>query len=185
MNKSLIPVITAAALAFPGLATAAKNAPAKAAQAEPPIIAAPPGVAIDFFVVSETKEKGSRYVNNKILPKLGYVKGAPVLQIERLRSVKKIHTTLSSAVESADKKRRAATTNVPAIEMSLSNSDATAFANLMKRSIGQRILIEAEATPIYAPLVRKVTPTQTLTFSLPDDRLLDEVYMKLARFVKK
>lgn len=155
------------------------------ASAEPAIVAAPPGVAIDFYQVKETRSKGARFINTKTLPKVGYVAGAPVMQVERLLAVKKIHTSVEKTVESADGKKRTVSNPVPAIEMTLSNADATAFAELMKKSIGQRILMEAEGTPIYAPLVRDARRSTTLSFTLPDDKQLEEAYAKLARFVKK
>ncbi len=158
---------------------------AATAPAELAIVAAPPGVAIDFYQVKETRSKGARFINTKTLPKVGYVAGAPAMQVERLRAVKKIHTTVEKTIESADGKKRTVSNPVPAIEMTLSNADATAFAELMKKSIGQRILIEAEGTPIYAPLVRDARSSNTISFSLPDDKQLEEVYAKLARFVKK
>lgn len=155
------------------------------AASEPAIVAAPPGVAIDFYQVKETRSKGARFINTKTLPKVGYVAGAPAMQIERLRGVKKIHTSVERTITSADGKERTISNPVPAIEMTLSNADATAFADLMKKSLGQRILMEAEGTPIYAPLVRDARRTTTLTFTLADDKQREEVYGKLARFVKK
>ena len=152
--------------------------------AEPAIVAAPPGVAIDFYQVSAMRSKGSRFIDTKTLPKVGYVAGAPAMQVERLRTVKKIHTIVEKTIESADGKKRTVSNPVPAIEMTLPNADATAFADLMKKSIGQRILIEAEGTPIYAPLVRDARRSNTISFSLPDDKQLEEVYAKLVRFVK-
>ena len=176
--KSCLTLAFAAALGSPVFAAAANK--------EPAIVAAPPGVAIDFYQVNATRTKGARFVNTKTLPKLGYVAGAPALQIERLRSVKKIQTkTTKTTIESADGKKRSITNSVPAIEMTLSNADATAFAELMKKSVGKRILIEAEGTAIYAPLVRNANLATTLSFSLPDGTQIDEVYRKLARFVKK
>lgn len=172
-------------LVFGVALTSGSFAIAAASPAEPAIVAAPPGVGIDFYQVSPTRTKGARFINTKLLPKVGYVAGAPALQIERLRSVKKIHTTVEKKIESADGKKRTVSNPVPAIEMTLSNSDATAFAELMKKSIGMRILMEAQGTPIYAPLVRDARLATTLSFSLADDAQLDEVYRKLARFVKK
>lgn len=155
------------------------------AQSEPAIVAAPPGVAIDFYQVTATRTKGARFINTKTLPKVGYVAGAPAMQVERLRGVKKVQTSVEKTIESADGKKRSISNPIPAIAMTLSNDDATAFASLMKKSIGQRILIEAEGTPIYAPLVRDARRATTLTFTLPDNAQQDEVYRKLARFVKK
>ncbi len=148
-------------------------------------MAAPPGVAIDFYQVNSVRTKGARFINTKLLPKVGYVAGAPAMQVERLRGIKKIHTKVEKTIESADGKKRTVTNSVPAIEMTLSGSDATAFANLMKNSIGQRILMEAEGTPIYAPLVRDARLSSTISFSLADDAQLEEVFARLARFVKK
>ena len=178
-TKSCLVLALSFALVSPGMAAK----PSK--EKEPPIVAAPPGVAIDFYQVSATRKKGARFVNTKMLPKLGYVSGAPALQVERLRSVKKIHTTVAKTIESADGKKRTVSNTVPAIEMTLSNADAAAFAGLMGKSIGQRLLIEAQGTAIYAPLVRDSVLRTTLTFTVADDAQLDAVYRKLSRFVKK
>ncbi len=175
--KSCLIFTVASVLTFPALGAPAASAPA--------IVAAPPGVAIDFYQVSPTRTKGARFINTKILPRIGYVAGAPAMQIERLRAVKKIHTTTKKTIESADGKKRTISNAMPAIELTLSNSDAIAFGDLMKKSVGERILMEAEGTPIYAPLVRDARLSNTISFSLADDTQLDEVYNKLARFVKK
>ena len=175
--KTCLSLAIACALASPGMAAAAPK--------ELPIVAAPPGVAIDFYQVGTARQKGARFVDTKMLPKLGYVSGAPALQVERLRSVKRIHTKVEKTIESADGKKRTVSNTVPALEMTLSNADAAAFAKLMEKSIGQRILIEAQGTAIYAPLVRDARLRTTLTFTLGDDAQLEDVYRKLARFVKK
>jgi hypothetical protein len=176
--KSPFVLIALAAFAIPTFTHAAKPA-------EPEIIAEAPGVTIDIYQVSPTKQKGARYINTKSLPRLGYVSEPPAQRIERLRSVKRIHTTVREEIESADGKRRTVSNTVPAIEMTLKPKDATEFTKLMKRSIGQRLYIEAKGKPIYAPLVRDAVPRTTLTFSLADDAQLEEVYRKLAPFVKK
>ena len=77
--KTCLALAFAAALAIPGIAAAAPK--------ELPIVAAPPGTAIDFYPVSTTRQKGSRFINTKALPRLGYAAAAPALQVERLRSV--------------------------------------------------------------------------------------------------
>ena len=178
--------VTKMCLAFALAAALVPTAVVAATSQTPEIVAAPVGVAIDFYPVSTKREKGLRYINTKTLPKLGYVAAAPALQVERLRSVKKIHTTVEKTIESADGKARTVSNTVPAIEITLRNADAAAFAELMKKSIGQRILIEAEGTPIYAPLVVRDAPlATTLTFTLADDAQLEDVHRKLARFVKK
>ena len=153
--------------------------------ADLPIVAAPPGVGIDFYPVSTAKQKGGRFINAPTLPNLGHVAAAPALQVERLRSVKKIHMDMENTVVGADGKKRVTKSRVPAIEMTLGPADATAFTALMRKSVGQRIYIEAQGAPIYAPLVRSALSATTLTFNLADDKQLDAVYAKLAPFVKK
>ncbi len=177
--KTSLALVATTLLALPAFA-----APEQA-QADLPIVAAPPGVMIDFYPVAASTVKGGRFINAPALPKLGYVATAPALQVERLRSVKKIHAKMEKTVIGADGKKRIEASTVPAVEMTLSTADATAFADLMKKSVGQRIYIEAQGTPIYAPLVRSALPAKTLTFNLADDKQLDAVYAKLAPFVKK
>jgi hypothetical protein len=181
-------VLTLPLAALFAIVTSAQSSAApkpSALQPDLPIVAAPPGVMIDFYPVSTEKRKGGRFINTRGLPRLGYVDAAPALQVERLRSVKKVKTTKPTTVQSADGKKRTESVPVPAIEMTLSSADAKAFTELMKKSVGQRIYIEAEGTPIYAPLVREALPATTLTFSLGDDAELEAAYAKLARFVKK
>jgi hypothetical protein len=172
-------------LIIASLTTAFGQTPRPVPKDAPPIVAAPPGVMIDFYPVSTTPQKGGRYINTRQLPHIGYVAAAPALQIERLRSVKKIHTNMRTTIQSADGKNRTASNTVPAVEMSLSNADASAIASLMEKSVGQRIYIEAQGQGIYAPLVRTPQRTTTLTFSLADDAELEDAYQNLARFVKK
>jgi hypothetical protein len=152
---------------------------------ESPVGAAPPDATIDLYPVTTARQKGGRYINTRFLPGLGYVGAAPSLQIKRLLSLKKIHTNVSREVQSADGKTRIVSNAVPALQGRVSNADARAIADLMHRSLGQRIYIEAGGKAVYAPLVRKVRSTTTFTFTLSDDAQLEDVYQSLAPFVKK
>ena len=178
--KSLLALCFSFALLAPALAQRARDR-----QREPEIVAAPPGVMIDFYPVSDTRIKGGRYISTPELPRLGYIAAVPALQVERLRSVNRIRARRQTAIEAADGKRRVAETPVPAIQMTLLPNDARAFEKLMRQHVGQRIYIEAEGTPIYAPLVREALPATTLTFNLADDAQAEEVFAKLRRFVKR
>jgi hypothetical protein len=119
------------------------------------------------------------------LPRIGYVGTTPSLRIKRLLSLKKIHTTMRTEVQSADGKTRIVSNTVPAVEGTVSNADASAIADLMQRSLGQRIYIEAGGKAVYAPLVRRIPRSTTFMFTLADDAQLEEVYQNLAPFVKK
>ena len=151
----------------------------------PATATASPGATIDLYPVTTTRQKGGRFINTRLLPQIGYVGAAPALQIKRLLSLKKIHTTMRTEVQSADGKTRTVSNTVPAVEGRVSNADASAIADLMKRSIGQRIYIEAGGKAIYAPLVRSAPGSTTFIFTLADDAQLDEVYQNLVPFVKK
>ena len=151
----------------------------------PPVVSAPPGATIDLYPVTETKQKGGRFINTRLLPRLGYVGSTPAIRIERLLSLKKIQTTVRKEVESADGKVRTIKNTVPAVEGKVSSADASDIGGLMEKSIGQRIYIEAGGKAVYAPLVRKVPRSTTFIFTLADDAQREEVYQSLAPFVKK
>ena len=151
----------------------------------PPVVAAPRGATIDLYPVTTTAQKGGRFINTRLLPRIGYVGATPALRIKRLLSLKKIHTAMRTEVQSADGKARTLSNTVPAVEGRVSNADARDIADLMKRSIGQRIYIEAGGKAVYAPLVRKPPGSTTFIFTLADDAQLEEVYQNLAPFVKK
>jgi hypothetical protein len=169
------------ASAIPAIAQSAR----RGSEEGPPVVAAPPGATIDFYPVTTTQQKGGRFINTRLLPRLGYVGTTPSLRIKRLLALKKIHTTMRTEVQSADGKTRTVANTVPAVEGRVSNSDARAMADLMKRSIGQRIYIEAGGRAVYAPLVRRPPESTTFVFTLADDAQLEEVYQNLAPFVKK
>jgi hypothetical protein len=151
----------------------------------PPIAAAPRGGTIDLYPVTTTKQKGGRFINTRLLPRLGYVGPTPAIKIERLLFLKKTHTTMRSEVRSADGKTRTVSNTVPAVEGRVSSADASAIADLMKRSLGQHLYIEAGGKAVYAPLVRRVPGSTTFMFTVADDEQLEEVYGNLAPFVKK
>ncbi|HZJ17634.1 MAG TPA: hypothetical protein VFD27_21450 [Chthoniobacteraceae bacterium] len=151
----------------------------------PPVADAPRGATIDLYPVTTTQQKGGRFINTRLLPRIGYVGATPSLRIKRLLSLKKIHTTVRTEVQSADGKTRPVSNTVPAVEGRVSNADASAIRDLLARSIGQRIYIEAGGKTVYAPLVRRVPTSTTFIITLGDDAQLEEVYQALAPFVKK
>ena len=164
----------------------ANAAPARRGSEEgSPVVAPPPGATIDLYPVTATKQKGGRFINTRLLPRLGYVGPRPAVKIERLLFLKKTHTTVRTKVESADGKVRTLKNAVPAVEGRVSSADASAIADLMKKSLGQHLYIEAGGKAVYAPLVRKVPGSTTFMFTVADDAQLEEVYGNLAPFVKK
>ena len=96
--------------------------------------------ALRFFVVSQGKVEGGRFIDTPELANVGYIAAKPDLVVTILQDV-----SVSSNIPPD---------SPPALSVTLQPEDARRFANLTKKSIGKRLLLMLGDKPLTAPWVR-------------------------------
>jgi hypothetical protein len=98
-----------------------------------------------FYVVSEGKIEGGRFIDTPDFPKLGYIAPAPELVIRRLQAA-----TMDTSVP------------YPAIRIDLRSEDAQQFSALTERAAGKKLLLMLGDMPLAAPRVMERIPTASV-----------------------
>ena len=110
-------------------------------------------VPLSFYVVSDQKIEGGRFIDTPDFPKLGYIAATPDLVVKRLESV-----TLDASPPFSETR--------PAVSIAMCPEDAPSFTALTERAIEKKLLLMQGGTPLIAPRVkaRIATARLMLTF---------------------
>ena len=106
-------------------------------------------VPLSFYIVSDHKIEGGRFIDTPDFPKLGYIAGTPDLVVKRLESVALDVTPPFSETR-------------PAVSIAMCPADAPSFAALTERAIDKKLLLMQGDTPLMAPRVKARIPTASL-----------------------
>ncbi len=112
------------------------------------------GGELQFYIVSDSKLKNYKYVNENKFPKLGYVKKTPNLKICKVEKIR-IQKSLQN-----DK-------DYYSIFILLSQKNSKQLFELTKKAFGKRILICINNIPLYAPYISYPINTKAFEMSLP------------------
>ena len=141
-------------------------------------------IPLSFYIVSEEKMDGGRFIDTPDFPKLGYIDAEPDLVVTTLSAVKA--TVLREQVSSSSKGDQTSgeIRESPALDIVLQPDDAKKFQELTGRAVGKRVLLMLDERPLLAPRVRDpiLTSTLELTFHEQGDHVkIEEGLKKLVR----
>ena len=106
-------------------------------------------VPLSFYLVSDEKIDGGRFIDAPDFPKLGYIAASPDLVITRLETVS-LETSIPYSRER------------PAISIVMHSEDAQQFTALTERAAGKTLLVMLGDTPLTAPKVMERIPTASM-----------------------
>ena len=106
-------------------------------------------VPLSFYVVSDQKIEGGRFIDTPDFPKLGYIAGTPDLVVTRLESV-----ALDVSPPFSETR--------PAVSIAMCSQDAPSFTALTERAIDKKLLLMQGDTPLIAPRVKARIPSASL-----------------------
>lgn len=124
--------------------------------------------ALEFYVISQEKIEGGRFINTKEFPKLGHITAKPGLKLGKLAN---------AAIGDRDEK-------FPVLQITLLEKDARSLAAFTKRNVGNRIFLMIDDLPLLAPTVLEPIRTRTLQISISDKTRLQKLLPSLRRLVK-
>ncbi|MGD0087819.1 MAG: hypothetical protein ABSC24_11910 [Verrucomicrobiota bacterium] len=124
-------------------------------------------VPLSFYVVSEQKIDGGRFIDTPNLPKLGYISATPDLVITRFVAVNE--TVAHSGMVNVDKDGKRTVTPLPdqpALDVMILPEDAQKFEALTEHNIGKQVLLMLGDAPLMAPRVNSPISTQSFQLTI-------------------
>ena len=130
-----------------------------------PAADAPP---LAFYIVSEQKIDGGRFIDTPELPKLGYIAAKPDMVVDELEYANCDPKAIMDSVMVDDNNKE---TVVPvkshaAVEIKFNSADRKRFTSLTERAIGKRILLMQGDVPLMAPDIRMPIDAPGIMISL-------------------
>jgi preprotein translocase subunit SecD len=123
--------------------------------------AGPTNAPLTFYILSEEKIEGGRFIDTPAIPQAGFIGDKPDLTVTKLEAV---HPDKSARIVTDANGNPTVVSNAPALAIELSPVDAKAFAALTEKAFGKRLLVMLGNKPLIAPVVR--TPIETGRVSL-------------------
>lgn len=139
-------------------------------------------VALAFYVVSEEKIDGGRYIDTLDLPKVGYIAVKPDLVITRLVAVSESVAHSSMVEVGKDGKRTETPFDQPALTIQIFPADTQKIESLTGQNIGKRVLMMVGDTPLIAPAVQAPISTQSFQITIgkqSDQKVIEDALKKL------
>jgi len=124
-------------------------------------------IGLSFYVVSEEKIDGGRFIDTLDFPKLGYIAARPDLIITQLASV-------SDSSSPAN----------PSVSITIMPGDSQKFEALTKSCIGKQVLLMLDDTPLLAPRILAPVSTQSFLLTMSghsDKKVIEDGLKKLIR----
>ena len=121
-------------------------------------------LSLSFYIVSDGKIAGGRYMDTPDFPKLGYIASKPDLVITQLMAV----TPLSER---------------NAIEVTILPEDAQKLTSLTEQNIGKKVLLMLRDVPLMAPRVNSPIST-TFELTIGDDSKRKKIEEELKKLVR-
>ena len=149
-----------------------------AVAAEPPQV--PGAAALSFYIVSDVKMEGGRFIDTADLPKVGYIGAKPDLAVTELVGVSRTPPVSHISVDANGKTSESGAQR--ALMLELRDDDAKKFAALTERVAGSRLLLMLGDQPLMAPVVRARIETKRIQITLAanaDDARLEGALRRL------
>jgi hypothetical protein len=140
---------------------------------------------LSFYVVSDEKIDGGRFIDTLDFPKLGYIAIKPDLVITQLVAVSE--TVSHSNMGKIGKDGKLTETPLPdslALEVIILPEDTQKFKALTEHNIGKRMLLMLGDAPLIAPVVQGPISTQSFQMTIGEHsnrKMIEDGLKKLVR----
>jgi hypothetical protein len=116
--------------------------------------------ALKFFIVSDQKNEGGKFIDTPTLPNVGYISATADLIVTNLRDVYREKRATSAIIDG-----KVVPSQPPlGLAVALRPADAMRFTALTEKAVGKRLLVTLGDKPLTAP--RVVAPIETDRFSI-------------------
>jgi hypothetical protein len=123
-----------------------------------------------FYIVSDDKIDGGRFIDTLDFPKIGYIAAQPDLVVTQLVAVSESSVRFQSGEVGKDgKEKDTPWRDAPALLVLILPADAQKFESLTERNVGKRVLMMLGKTPLIAPWINMPITTQSFEIRLGDD----------------
>ena len=138
-----------------------------------------------FYVVSQEKIEGGRFIDTADHPRVGFIAVKPDLTVTNLQEVS-IPTDPGQSIIFDKSGKATVVTNdlIPALALALNAEDTKRFAALTERSIGKRLLIMLGDKPLSAPEVMAPIENGRFLIEFRDPAALNKPRDALKRLIR-
>jgi len=140
---------------------------------------------LSFYVVSEGKIEGGRFIDTLDFPKLGYIAAAPDLVVTRLQAVVPDISRERSVMVDKDGKRTVEPLRErAAFHIRMHPAEARKFTALTEQAVGKRLLVMLGDSPLIAPRVMSPISTESLFMTFGENADTNKIEHALKRLIR-
>lgn len=140
---------------------------------------------LSFYVVSEGKIEGGRFIDTPDFPKLGYIAAAPDLVITQLKSVVRDISGEQSVMVDKDGKRTVEPLRErAALHIRMHAAEAQKFTTLTGQVVGKRLLVMLGDSPLIAPRVMSPISTESLFMTFGENADMNRIEHALKTLIR-
>jgi len=140
----------------------------------------PQNGSLSFYLVSDVKLEGGRYIDTVEFPKLGYIAAQPDLVVTQLVAVRE--TVTHPFMLTPGKDGALAQTPLPdrpALEIQILPKDSQQLEALTQDNIGKQMLMMVDGMPLIAPRINSPIATQTFQLTAGNQKVIEDALKKL------
>jgi hypothetical protein len=142
---------------------------------------------LSFYVVSEEKLEGGRFIDMADFPKLGYIAAKPDLVVMNLEAVHPDVTPRRDVfVDENGKKTPVPVNERASLIIRMLPDDAKQFTMLTEKAVGKKVLIMLGDTPLTAPMIPRPISNQNigLNMGFGKKKEMKEIETRLKKLVR-
>jgi hypothetical protein len=135
--------------------------------------------ALRFYIVSEQKIEGGKFIDTPTLPKVGYISATADLVITNLLDVYRERRATSAIVDG-----KVVPIKPPlGLAVALQPADAKRFTTLTEKALGKRLLVTLADRPLTAPKVVASIDTDRFSIDFVNDLELKKTHDELKKLI--
>ena len=140
---------------------------------------------LSFYVVSEKKIEGGRFIDTADFPKLGYIAAAPDLVVTRLEAVAPDISREQSVTMDKDGKEAVGPWRERAgFHISMHAAEARKFNALTEQTVGKQVLVMLGDSPLIAARVMSPISTGRLFMTFGENADINKIEHALKKLVR-
>jgi preprotein translocase subunit SecD len=142
--------------------------------------------ALKFYIVSQEKTDGARFIDTPELPKVGYISVRPDLVVTNVKDVFPEKSADYAIMRDTNGMRTVVPSHpAPALSVKLQPEDGKLFASLTRQAVGKRVLVMLDEKPLTAPTVKFPIESGAFLIEFRDESDLKKTGDVLKRLIRQ
>lgn len=142
--------------------------------------------ALKFYIVSQDKTDGARFIDTPELPKVGYISVRPDLVVTNVKDVFRQKSADYAIMGDTNGMHTVVPSHpAPALSVTLQPEDGKLFASLTEKAIGKRLLVMLDEKPLTAPKVMAPIESGGFLIEFRDESNLKKTEDALKKLIRQ